>query len=121
MGARVSGATQIAKALRAAKQRYGRALSASLRAEGEALLEASKAEVPVDTGELRESGYVKAAGLNVSVGFNASHAAKVHEQIEVRHDDGKARFLMDPYNAAQDGMLDRLASKMKDKAGGGDG
>jgi hypothetical protein len=68
---------------------------------GLALLRASQKIVPVDTGNLRSSGFTRAEGTGwqtkVSVGYTASYAVFVHENLENRHKKGKkAKFLEEP-------------------------
>lgn len=55
----------------------------------------SDANVPVDTGELKESRRIERRGLEASVGYTAPHALAVHEDLTASHDDGKAKFLED--------------------------
>lgn len=50
--------------------------------------------VPVDTGELHNSGYVETRGNAVEVGFAADHAIYVHEDLSAHHPNGgQAKFL----------------------------
>lgn len=44
---------------------------------GDAILADARTIVPVDTGELRESGYSKVEGDHVEVGYKADHAGYV--------------------------------------------
>lgn len=66
------------------------------------ILERAQQLCPVDTGELKRSGYVRrqdapqAFGtgiLNYAIGFTAEHAALVHERIDIPHKNGEAKFL----------------------------
>lgn len=52
---------------------------AGVKAAADALLRASQARVPVETGALRGSGAVRASGLSAQVVYTAPHAAPVHE------------------------------------------
>lgn len=55
------------------------AAEAAARAAGEVVLEAAKETVAVATGELRDSGSVKASGTTATISFDAEHAVAVHE------------------------------------------
>lgn len=55
------------------------AAETAARAAGEHVLDVAKANVAVDTGELRDSGTVKASGNEATVSFDAEHATSVHE------------------------------------------
>ena len=67
-----------------------------------AILEASNQLVPVDTGELKDSGIitdVKRRGdvIEATVEYTADHAAPVHEDLDARHPAGQAKFLQEPF------------------------
>ena len=66
-----------------------------------AILEASNRLVPVDTGELQDSGSgteVTRRGdvIEVAVQYTAPHGAAVHEDLDVAHPSGQAKFLQQP-------------------------
>ena len=68
------------------------------------LLRASQKIVPVDTGNLRSSGFTRADGTGwdtkVTVGYTASYAVFVHENLDNKHKKGKqAKFLEEPARA----------------------
>lgn len=51
---------------------------------------------PVDTGNLKASAYTNPVVTGepaVSVGFTASYALAVHEDLQMPHDNGEAKFL----------------------------
>src|SRR5687767_4073921 len=57
--------------------------------------------VPIDTGELRDSGYVNppvetGAGYEIEVGFTAEHALEQHERLDYHHRHGQAKYLEQP-------------------------
>ena len=57
--------------------------SAALYSEGQKILAASKARVPVVTGELLNSAYITPpvlypSGASVEIGYTAPHAVKTH-------------------------------------------
>lgn len=73
---------------------------------GSLLLRASKRIVPVDTGNLKASGFVRPEGkgwdTRVTVGYTASYALFVHENLENKHKPGKqAKFLEEPARIMQ--------------------
>ena len=73
-----------------------RELSAASRAAeagAQAILSDTLPHVPVLTGELRDSGYVRRSGRSsAEVGFSAEHAPFVHE-IDRGHAHGEWKFL----------------------------
>ena len=77
-------------------------LSGTLLEIAEDLKSKSIAEVPVDSGELRDNCKVDTSNienLEVKVGYDAPHALAQHEKIELQHlSGGKAKFLEDPFN-----------------------
>lgn len=68
----MSPVNDLAAALRGAAE-------AAARAAGEHVLDVAKANVAVDTGELKDSGTVKASGNQATISFDAEHATSVHE------------------------------------------
>lgn len=52
---------------------------------------------PVDSGNLRASGYTitydRPQGPAVEIGFTAAYAPYVHERMELKHPVGQAKFL----------------------------
>ena len=106
---------------RAAAVLFGRRalheLGAALYRQGEQIMTEAKLQTPVDTGNLRASGHVQAptrtAGqVVVQLGFGgvaAPYAVYVHENMQVHHPVGNAKFLEIPYRA-------KLATLDKDMA-----
>lgn len=82
------------------------------------LLEAANQRAPVDTGELRGSGRVETDGLQGTVVYEAPHAVAVHENLEVRHNDGQAKFLEAALVEDQRELLKRVAASTKKALGG---
>ena len=75
--------------------------------------------VPIDTANLRNSGYVrKAPGgeILVELGFAAAYAVYVHEDMEAHHDNGRAKYLEIPLNEKKDEVLDRVRRAAEIKA-----
>ncbi len=105
------------------------ALAAALYQEGESIMARSKETYcPVDTGTLRDSGFVSPpVDLSVELGYGgaaAPYALAVHETPRAGHTGGRSpreqpyrhwakvgewKYLETPFKAAADGMADRLA------------
>jgi hypothetical protein len=68
--------------------------------EANALLAESQEIVPVDTGFLRDSGYVEITRdgdeVTARIGYAAPYALTVHEHTDAHHDTGQAKFLEAP-------------------------
>ena len=93
----------------------------ALYAEAQEIMTASKEECPVDTGALRASGHVTLpvvtpTTVSVEMGYGGvaiPYALRQHEEMSYRHTVGKAKYLEDPLRAAESGMLERIASRMR--------
>lgn len=70
-------------------------------------LEDAKERVPVDTGELKDSGKVK----NNSIVFEAPYAAKIHEDLTQQHSKGEAKFLEKAWAITKQKILNKLINK----------
>jgi hypothetical protein len=106
----------VVRNMRRAGRTMESALGDAIHQEALAIMAQSKQEVPVDTGRLRQTGYVAkprptVRGPMVSMGYGTRYALPVHERLEVRHPVGKAKFLEDPVNAAKQGYTDRVARR----------
>lgn len=87
---------------------------AGLLAGGYLVLRGAQLLVPVDTGHLKNSGYVRdlGEGKGVEIGFTASYAIYVHENMEAYHAVGQAKFL-------EQSLKDNHAQILKLAASGG--
>lgn len=96
---------------RAAIGRVKAAAAAGLRPAAERIMDESRGEVPLLTGELRDSGFVEQAGpTRVALGYRDSKAVPQHEKLDYHHPGGrKAKYLEDPWNAARRDVLDSVA------------
>lgn len=129
---KVEGLDQVKARLAAFVTKYPEQVKSSLKTEAELIMTDSKKEVPVDTGSLRSSGFVdqpKQTGQTISIklGYGgiatkinpksgeitAVYAIYVHENMNVHHEVGKAKFLQDPIYKAKNRMLFRIASRVK--------
>ena len=59
----------------------------------EEILKEAKKNCPVDSGKLRESGFIKKQGDGYQVGFSAEYAIIVHEQPQAYRENGERHFL----------------------------
>ncbi len=99
-----------------------KALERQLYLEGEGIMTHSKdGYVPIDTGTLKGSGFVERpvnTGSETVVvlgygGLAAGYALFVHENMEVFHPTGEAKYLEIPFNLALRKMPERIAANMK--------
>lgn len=119
----IRGLDQAIAAARAFGRKAAHEMGGAMYREMEAVMADAKDkdEVPVDLGTLRSTGHVQpprneSGGIVVRAGFGgpaAGYALKVHEDLDVRHTTGKARYLADPFNRRSDGMDDRMAADLR--------
>lgn len=103
-------------------------VAGELYQEAEAIMDASKRIVPVDTGALRGSGYVDAPAIeddgtiSVQLGYggpSAPYAVYVHENLSARHNPPtRAKFLEEPLLAALPAIPERIARALVAELGG---
>jgi hypothetical protein len=94
----VSGVPSLlANLARIKEQALDRALEVS-RSQAEDLLQASLILVPVDKGDLRNSGHVEIDEAGAQVVYDAPHAIYVHENLQKNHSQGQgqAKYLEQP-------------------------
>lgn len=117
----VTGTSKIRELLRLHKEKAVAALKRELYQEANGIMTQSKELVPVDTGNLRDSGTVQlprqeSTAVVQELGYGgpaAPYAIFVHENTVVFHKVGMAKFLEVPFRQAQRGMSDRIASGMR--------
>lgn len=64
----------------------------------EAILAEAIDEVPLESGTLERSGAITESGNSVYISFNTPYARKQHEDLTLRHVEGrKAKYLEDPF------------------------
>lgn len=106
------------RSLQKLARKYPVAFGKALGIEARGVLADSQAEVPIDTGELLESGVIvenlDPPSPNVRIGYGAEHALIVHENLDASHPVGKAKFLQDPFNKRKNGMARRIAKSTLD-------
>jgi len=97
------------------------ALFQTLYGEAQIAFAESQKEVPVDKGNLRNSGQAYGIQVNrfgdtleITLGYGgvaASYALIVHEDLQARHKGGtKAKYLEDPIKRRSNGLGTRLLS-----------
>lgn len=83
------------------------------------VFEESQRAVPKDTGELEQSGKVTVDGLHAEItygeGLPDARAIVVHEKLDLHHDDGTAKYLENPTNAAEDRVQSIIAAAIRRK------
>lgn len=79
---------------------------------GEHLLQTSSGLVPHEEGDLERSGEVSSdpGSGTVAVSYDRPYAVKQHEDLTLRHDDGRqAKYLEEPMTTERDVMLALIA------------
>ncbi len=101
--------------------RAAKALEQSLYKEAAAVFAQSQMEVPVDTGNLRNSGqlglpFTENGQVVVEISYGgaaADYGIYVHEDLEARHNPGtNAKFLEGPLKRQIKGMATRLSASV---------
>lgn len=100
---------------------FRRASMEGLELAAEHLLQASSALVPHEEGDLERSGEVtvdRTTGV-VAVSYDRPYAVKQHEDMTLRHDEGRqAKFLEKPMSTEKDTMLALVATAARKRLGG---
>ena len=72
-------------------------------------------QVPLEDGDLSNSGKVSAQGNKAVVYFDTPYAVRQHEEMNWKHDEGrKAKYLEDPMNEAANGPAQALIKRRMD-------
>jgi hypothetical protein len=103
----------LGRRLPASWAKFSAAAGKTLYNEGRAILAEAKRRTPVDTGDLKRSGFVRkidllGGGYTVIIGFNMPYALIVHEDLTVFHATGQAKYLEEPFRLAAASMRARL-------------
>ena len=104
---------------RAQKKKYEQNISRALLICAMLLKRESQLIVPVDTGFLRSSCFVRQVPgsrhpKDVIVGYTAYYALYVHEDLYARHAPGtQAKYLTDPYHRLQSDFQSIIAREAK--------
>ena len=118
MSARVTGLAQLRLSLGRIGGRLEAALAEGLLEAGETLKERSQQLVPVETGELRDSAFVRQDRRGrrpaVEVGYDAEHALTVPEDLDAEHAPGESsKFLERPARSLRRKLAAQLARKLR--------
>ena len=92
------------------------AAMSALRDGAEAILTESHTEIPHDSGTMQSSGTVTEAPSEnaVYISFNTPYAVKQHEDLTLRHSDGrKAKYLEDPLNRNADRAIRLVQTRVR--------
>lgn len=86
------------------------------RIEMERTLTKAKQLVPVDTGNLKNSGFLhmepRRDGVGIEIGFRADYSLKVHEDLAAFHENGQAKYLEEAMTEKLDGWDERVADSV---------
>ncbi|WP_449281252.1 hypothetical protein [Leucobacter sp.] len=70
---------------------------------------------PIDTGILRATGQVTPAtesNLESHVSYDTEYAARQHEELDWRHDEGQAKYLEQPLEDHRDEITQAIAARL---------
>lgn len=95
---KILGVGELQKKLNKLTQRYNQGYRIGLEKGAKYLLRESKKIVPVDTGDLKRSGFVSITGRRfdsvATIGYTQYYAIWVHENLDAQHKPGKsAKYL----------------------------
>lgn len=82
----------------------------------EHLLQVSRLQVPIEEATLERSGVasVDPAKLEGAVSYDTPYAVRQHEDLTLRHDDGrKAKYLEDPMRDEADAIGELIAAQIR--------
>jgi hypothetical protein len=116
--ATVQGVNAVAAKLKAEAERYDNAVRAAQLLMGIALIKSANGRVPVRTGALRASAYVRVRssnkqGIFTNIGYQARHAAAQHGNTRYRHVVGTAKFLAKSVAARRPSYVTAMATLTK--------
>lgn len=113
----VRGLREIKANLTLAQKILGVGVKQGMTQAGEFVKIESQDDVPVATGALRDSAYVRIEGSGTDthafVGYAAPYALPVHENLEKKHPQGRAKFLERAARQNRAKILDIIAQKAR--------
>ena len=115
----IDGEDELMDKLRALFPKFAEAAEAGCADWGEDVMYFSKRLCPVDTGELRASGYVETYSgqsntwIEVVLGYPKDYAIYVHENMEAHHEVGQAKFLETPMLLKSNELPKRMVQEME--------
>lgn len=117
----VTGMDALMRRLQSLAHRAPQRLGAAMRAEAEIEMTEAKKRTPVKTGALRGSGHVtgpEIQGNEITVlyqfgGPSAPYAVEIHENLEMFHPHGQAKFLESVILESAPYMAERIAQRVR--------
>lgn len=122
--------SEFEQSLQAVASKMGFGAAQVVKEEAEQIMEASEAQVPIDSGALLSTAFIKSQStmisgtatfgytgdaINPKTGQSVSdYMVAVHERLDLQHPHGKAKFLEDPINDYMDHAESSLGSKIAD-------
>ena len=118
---KLEGMDKLQNMLKVGGQQATIATARALYSEANKIFIDSQAQVPIDTGALRASGivtkpYVTGTTAEVQISYGgaaAPYAVIVHEDLEVNHPVGKAKYLEDPLSQAIPNITKNVANSVE--------
>jgi len=90
-----------------------RVLDKTLKESADAILEESRLLVPVESGQLRdESDVKKQKEFEYHVNYNMDYAYYIHENLELIHNTGQAKFLESVTLKQGNGIVKKIADNI---------
>lgn len=90
-----------------------------VKAAADIVFQASQAQVPVESGKLKQSGRVIINGLRAVIRYGEGlpdiRAGIVHEKLELHHDSGGAKYLENPTKASTQRVASAIADGIRRK------
>lgn len=116
----LKGGKELQRKLRKIAKRFPEAAGDALYLEANDIMTESKKEVPVDTGRLRNTGFVKPDRSMsmmpvVHLGYNTKYAPRQHEETTWKHPVGKSKYLEDPIRRWRTTGTLKLARTMRER------
>lgn len=116
----MTGSDQLVANLRTSSRRSAKAAERAVYEFGETEMREMKKRTPVDTGALRNSGFVEkptrvGTKVSVSLGFGGqadAYAIFVHEDLDVFHRVGEAKFVESVLNESMRYFTARVVSSI---------
>lgn len=124
----LTGAKELKGFFRRSPERLGWGLKKAALADIQEVMAESQGEVPVETGTLRDAAFIKQDSRgNITFGYDGKHLrphghsivptdeymVAVHERLDVKHAEGKAKFLEDPVNRYQQRLEESLGNRVR--------
>lgn len=112
--AELEGLAELEAALNRALKNIEGDASAGLAEVAQDLKGKSVQLAPIDTGDLRGSGYANPAAGGWEVGFSEPYALVQHERLDYQHPKGgQAKFLEQPFAENSERYIQHIADKAK--------